>query len=159
MGYWCWSQFISSSHYLALLAWRQTRFAFGVQEQLSQRMFAVYLYQPYTFHLQRDSTQLIRNAINEVRVFAENSILPGMLLLTESLVLFGLCGLFLVVEPLGALIVVAVLWAPLRGDFITLPADISRAGGGCASTMMVCEFSACNRGWWRKRRETTWKGN
>lgn len=95
--------------FLALLAWRQARFAFGVQAQLSQRLYAVYLRLPYTFHLQRNSAQLIRNAINEVSLFTFNGILPGMLLLTEGLVLLGLCILLLIVEPLGALIVVGVL--------------------------------------------------
>jgi hypothetical protein len=33
---------------LAVLAWRQTRCAFGVQAHLSQRLFTVYLRQPYT---------------------------------------------------------------------------------------------------------------
>lgn len=95
--------------FLALLAWRQMRFAFGVQAQLSQRLFTLYLRQPYTFHLQRNSAQLIRNVISEVGVFTFNTILPGMLLLTESLVLLGLCSLLLVIEPLGALIVASVL--------------------------------------------------
>jgi ABC-type multidrug transport system fused ATPase/permease subunit len=101
--------------FLALLAWRQMRFAFGVQAQLSQRLFTLYLRQPYTFHLQRNSAQLIRNVINEVGVFTFNTILPGMLLLTESLVLLGLCSLLIVIEPLGALIVASVLGATAWG--------------------------------------------
>jgi ABC-type multidrug transport system fused ATPase/permease subunit len=95
--------------FLALLAWQQTRFAFSVQARLSQRLFMVYLRQPYTFHLQRNSAQLIRNVINETGTFTSTGILPAMMLLTESLVLLGLCGLLLVVEPLGAVIVVGIL--------------------------------------------------
>jgi ABC-type multidrug transport system fused ATPase/permease subunit len=95
--------------FLALLAWWQMRFAFGVQAQLSQRLFEVYLRQPYTFHLQRNSAQLIRNVINEVSMITGNAILPVIMLLTEGLVLISLCGLLLAVEPQGALIVVSVL--------------------------------------------------
>ena len=47
--------YLIKAAFLAFLAWRQTRFAFGVQVQLSQRLFTVYLHQPYTFHLQRNS--------------------------------------------------------------------------------------------------------
>jgi ABC-type multidrug transport system fused ATPase/permease subunit len=101
--------------FLALLAWRQTRFAYGVQAQLSQRLFMVYLRQPYTFHLQRNSAQLIRNVLSEVGLFIGNGILPGIMLLTESLVLFGLCSLLLIVEPFGALIVASVLGAAAWG--------------------------------------------
>jgi ABC-type multidrug transport system fused ATPase/permease subunit len=95
--------------FLALLAWRQTRFAFEVQAQLSRRLFSVYLLQPYTFHLHRNSAELIRNVNGEVGLFIGNGLLPGMVLLTESLVIFGLCSLLLIVEPLGALIVGSVM--------------------------------------------------
>lgn len=101
--------------FLAYLAWRQMRFAFGVQAQLSQRLFTVYLHQPYTFHLQRNSAQLIRNVISEVSMITGNGIQPYMMLLTESLVLLGLCSLLLFVEPLGALVVASVLGAAAWG--------------------------------------------
>ena len=104
--------------FLAFLAWRQTRFAYGVQVQLSQRLFTTYLRQPYTFHLQRNSAQLIRNVTGEVAMFTE-AIMSTMLVLTESLALLGIATLLLLVEPLGALIVVLVLggaaWIFYRG--------------------------------------------
>jgi ABC-type multidrug transport system fused ATPase/permease subunit len=95
--------------FLAFLAWRQTHFTFGLQTRLSQRLFTVYVRQPYTFHLQRNSAQLMRNVTSEVNIFTYSGIQTGMTLVTESLVLFGLCSLLLIVEPLGALIVVSVL--------------------------------------------------
>lgn len=95
--------------YLAFLVWWQTRFAFGVQRRLSQRLFSTYLSQPYTFHLQRNSAQLINNATGEVGIFTYKTLLPSMLLLTESLVIAGVGGLLLAVEPMGALIVAMVL--------------------------------------------------
>ena len=114
--------------FLAFLAWRQTRFAFGMQAQLSQRLFTVYLCQPYTFHLQRNSAQLIANAITEVTLFIHNGMIPGMLLLTESLVVLGLCSLLLVVEPLGALIVVGVLGTASWGFYRLTRDRITRWG-------------------------------
>lgn len=101
--------------FLVFLAWRQARFAFGVQAQLSQRLFAIYLCQPYSFHLQRNSAQLICNVINGVNAFTFSGILPGMILLAEIMVLIGLCSLLLVAEPLGALIAMSVLGAAAWG--------------------------------------------
>lgn len=95
--------------FLAFLAWRQTYFAFEVQANLSQRLFSSYLRQPYTFHLQRNSAQLLRNVINEISMFTFNGMLPATLLLTESLVLLALVLLLFVIEPVGAAVVVAVL--------------------------------------------------
>lgn len=101
--------YVIKTVFLAYLAWRQSRFAFSVQEELSQRLFTAYLRQPYTFHLQRNSAQLIHNAINEVSHLTFNGIVPGMLIVTEGLVLIGIAALLMVVEPLGAVIVVVVL--------------------------------------------------
>jgi ABC-type multidrug transport system fused ATPase/permease subunit len=94
--------------FLAFLAWRQTRFAYGVQADLSQRLFTTYLHQPYTFHLQRNSAQLIRNVTTEVGIFAD-VLIKSLNIATELLVLLGISTLLLIVEPLGTLIAVIVL--------------------------------------------------
>lgn len=95
--------------FLAFLSWREMRFAFGLQAEISQRLFATYLGQPYTFHLQRNSAELIRNIIGEVAQLIANCILPALVLVAETLVLIGLCVLLLAMEPLGALVVLAVV--------------------------------------------------
>ncbi|MDO9371974.1 MAG: ABC transporter ATP-binding protein, partial [Gammaproteobacteria bacterium] len=114
--------------FLAFLAWRQSRFAYGIQAQLSQRLFTTYLRQPYTFHLQRNSAQLIRNATREIELFTSNAVIPGMLILTEGLVLLGIASLLLVVEPLGALIVVLVLGGAAWGFHRSTRTRIARWG-------------------------------
>src|SRR5687768_9990818 len=45
--------YVVKAAFLAFLAWRKQKFAAEVQVQLSQRLFGIYLMQPYTFHLQR----------------------------------------------------------------------------------------------------------
>lgn len=106
--------------FLAVLAWRQTHFSFKIQTRLSLDLFATYLRQPYTFHLQRNSAHLIRNVTGEVTMFAGSAIQPSMILLTESMVLVGLFVLLLVIEPVGALIVMLVLGIAGAGfHFIT----------------------------------------
>jgi ABC-type multidrug transport system fused ATPase/permease subunit len=94
--------------FLAFLIWRQTQFSFDVQANLSQRLFACYLRQPYTFHLQRNSAQLLRNVTGEVSGFTA-VLTSALMLFTEIMVLVGVAVLLLFVEPLGALIVVVVL--------------------------------------------------
>lgn len=94
--------------FLGFLAWWQARFVYGLQASLSQRLFVGYLQQPYTFHLQRNSAQLIRNTINLVGDIT-NVIELGLALTAEMLVLFGISMLLLAVEPLGAVVVVTSL--------------------------------------------------
>ena len=119
--------FIKSS-YLAFLAWWQTRFAYRLQRRLSQGLFATYLAQPYTFHLQRNSAQLINTATGEVNVFTNKTLLPSMLLVTESLVLAGVGVLLLVVEPVGAVIVALVLGTASWGFHRLTRASIALRG-------------------------------
>lgn len=97
--------------FLGFLIWWQMRFAYSVMVQLSQRLFSIYLRQPYSFQLQRNSAQLIGNVTNEVGVVIGNGVLPGLALLTESLIALGICALLIAVEPIGALVVLVVLSA------------------------------------------------
>lgn len=100
--------YVVKALFLAFLAWRQACFVYGLQANLSQQLFAGYLRQPYTFHLQRNSAQLIRNTMGQVNDIS-NVIQQGLMLVTEILVLLGITTLLLAVEPLGALLVVTTL--------------------------------------------------
>lgn len=95
--------------YLAFLAWWQARFSVGLQVEISQSLFTLYLRQPYNFHLQRNSAQLIRNITGEVGQFISRAVNPVLNITSEILVLIGIVALLMVVEPLGALIVFSVL--------------------------------------------------
>lgn len=94
--------------YLAVLAWAQARFIFGLHTSLSQRLFTRYLRQPYILHLQCNSAQLIRNIVVEVNLFT-NALTAFMVLSTELLVLAGVTALLLYVEPGPTLIVMGTL--------------------------------------------------
>lgn len=119
--------YVFKTLFLAFLAWRQTWFAFGIQAELSRRLFALYLRQPYTFHLQRNSAQLIRNVVHEVSVFTSN-VLAGMTLFAETLVMIGLCGLLLVIEPLGTVTVGCVLGVAALGFHYFTRGRVARWG-------------------------------
>lgn len=95
--------------YLAFLAWLQARFTVGLRVELSQQLFAIYLSQPYTFHLQRNSAQLIRNISGQVSQFVDYGLNAMLNLIAEVLVLLSIVGLLLIIEPLGAIIVFVVL--------------------------------------------------
>jgi ABC-type multidrug transport system fused ATPase/permease subunit len=100
--------YVIKALFLAFLAWRQAHFVYALQADLSQRLFTGYLHQPYTFHLQRNSAQLIRNTMGQVGEIT-NVIQQGLMLIAEILVLLGISALLLAVEPLGALLVVSTL--------------------------------------------------
>jgi ABC-type multidrug transport system fused ATPase/permease subunit len=120
--------FLIKALFLGALAYRQASFAFGLQASVSERLFRGYLSQPYMFHLQRNSAQLIRNAINETNQFTFGAILPGMVLITETLVLVGLVALLIGFEPVGALSVM-LLGGGVGAAFYLLTKNRSRSWG------------------------------
>jgi len=91
--------------YLGFLIKLQNTFAYNVQAACSQRLFEVYLRQPYSFHLRRNSADLIRNITTESTLFSSHALVPSMLIITESLVMIGLGSLVLFIEPISAITV------------------------------------------------------
>ena len=94
--------------FLGYLSWRQGGFVAKLQIDLSSRLFAGYMRQPYAFHLQRNSAQLIFVTNAQAGAVAK-SIQQLWLLGTEGMVLGGVSILLLLVEPFGALLVVGGL--------------------------------------------------
>jgi ABC-type multidrug transport system fused ATPase/permease subunit len=97
------------SAFLLFVAYWQSRFVTATQASTSRRLFAIYLAQPWTFHLQRHSAELMRT-INESHEFSH---ICSVFLMTvsEALVLSGLVGLLLWFEPTGAIVVAGMLGA------------------------------------------------
>lgn len=124
--------YLLKNAFLAFLAWRQSAFAFAAQARVAHKLFARYLAEPYIFHVQNNSAQLIRNVTTEASLFGSHALLPGMLLVAEACVLAGIGTLLLVFEPVGAVVVGA--WSAVRpGPSIASPAHGWPAGGNCAS--------------------------
>jgi len=101
--------YLVKNAFLAFLAWRQSAFAFTAQARVAHKLFARYLAEPYIFHVQHNSAQLIRNVTTEATLFGSHALLPGMLLVAEACVLVGIGTLLLLFEPVGALVVGGVV--------------------------------------------------
>lgn len=95
--------------FLAFVAWRQARFVFSLQASLGHQLFTRYLYLPYAFHLQNNSSKLIQTVFNETAQFARGAMLPGMQFLSELMLMVGVFTLLLVIEPTGAVIVMLIM--------------------------------------------------
>ncbi len=102
------STYVVKGVFLMFLAWRQAKFSYNLSENISSELFRQYLLQPYTFHLQRNSSELIRNVTGEVSMLtgATTNLLA---LMTEGSTLFGIGIILLWLEPIGALSVIVFL--------------------------------------------------
>lgn len=94
--------------FLGYLAWAQSKFIRDIESVSSQRLFSGYLRQPYVFHLQRNSAQLLRNVTMLVSEYAQ-VMQQTLSLFAELIVAVGVSVLLITVEPVGAMLVVGVL--------------------------------------------------
>jgi ABC-type multidrug transport system fused ATPase/permease subunit len=113
--------------FLGYFAWRQNRFTSDVKAELSQRLFTIYLRQPYTFHLRNNSALLIRNVIGEASTFS-GTLTHALNFVTEGVVLTSVAALLLVVEPVGTLVVVTILGGSAWGFYHWARIRIGRWG-------------------------------
>ena len=91
--------------FLTYSGWVQGKFTANLKVNISQRLFSIYMYQPYTFHLQRNSAQLIRNVTGEVFELT-STFSAAISLLTEILIITGIGILLFIVEPVGLISVI-----------------------------------------------------
>ncbi len=78
---------------------RQFGFLYGLQKDLADRMLAGYVAAPYVFHLTRNSTDLLKNVRGEIPVLTDGVLLPGLQIVSESVVSLAVFGLLLLVSP------------------------------------------------------------
>ena len=93
--------------FLTFIAYKQGRFLTNIKASLSEKFFKIYLNKSYTFHLQTNSGELIRN-INDVN-FVLVVVRSLLKLLTEAIVLVGITVLLIYYEPYGAVASIIIL--------------------------------------------------
>jgi len=102
------SIYIIKNIFLGFTAWYKIRFTHTVGAMLSTKLFNVYLQQPYTFHLQQNSSNLIRNVLFEIGVFM-GALAALMQLFSELLIVIGLSTALILIEPFSAFVVILVV--------------------------------------------------
>ncbi|QOR65484.1 ABC transporter ATP-binding protein [Cytobacillus suaedae] len=103
--------YIIKNAYLLLFYYVQYKVIFNQRVKLSRKMFKEYLTKPYTFHLERNSSELLRNINSEVNKVFGGIVLSGFQLLTEILVIISIVTLLVYTAPLATLIAGSLLLA------------------------------------------------
>lgn len=94
--------------YLIFFTWEQASYAAEFQSKLSRLLFKKYLDQPYLFHVNRNSAELIRNTSTEVATLV-SMVQQALSFLNEIITMLGISFFLLYVEPVGAIVVVGSL--------------------------------------------------
>jgi len=99
--------YVVKTAFLVWKNWVQRGFSNAVTTRVGNELFEKYLRQSYTFHLQRNSAVMIRNAQNS-SILMGGVIDPLLLVASELLVSGGLFGLMLWFEPIGSISTILV---------------------------------------------------
>jgi len=92
--------YVVKTVFLIWSLWIQRGFSNSVTARVGRRLFEVYMHQPYSFHLSRNSAHLIRNSQNSA-VLTTGMIDPWLSILSDAFVGGGLFALLIFVEPRG----------------------------------------------------------
>jgi ATP-binding cassette, subfamily B, bacterial PglK len=92
-----------------LQTYTQVRVANAAAVDLATQLLDRYLRVPYDFHLQRNSSELIRNTTESVTEILNTVLVPAVRLFAESVLVLVLTGVLIATAPREALLAVAVL--------------------------------------------------
>jgi ABC-type multidrug transport system fused ATPase/permease subunit len=103
--------YIFKSLFLIYLGWKQAHFSANLTAQISSKLFYYYLSQDYSFHINRNSSHLLRNVQNET-TFLNAITLSAITVSIEFTVLVGVSITLFIIEPIGASILILILLLP-----------------------------------------------
>ena len=101
--------FTFKNAFIFFSTWRQTQFLYGLQARLASELVAGYLNRPYSYHLEHATPELLQKVSGEAPTLILSVLSPILWLFSEGLVVLGLFGLALWVNPIGALVIVGGL--------------------------------------------------
>jgi len=93
----------------ALITWKITYFTQMQQHRLTVRLLQQYLSQPYSFYLNRNTSELGKNILSEVNSGISGVVLQSLLVLSKVIVAIFIFGLLLLLDPIVALTATVIL--------------------------------------------------
>ena len=87
--------FVCSGLIRLLLLWMQTRASFLIGAEVSDAIYRRTLFQPYSVHISRNSSEIIAGITSKANAIAKNIMLPILTLITSFSVVLGMLFLLL----------------------------------------------------------------
>ncbi|NCG33041.1 MAG: ATP-binding cassette domain-containing protein [Proteobacteria bacterium] len=112
--------FVLKNIFLVRLSYAQYAFAYRSQVRLSRRLYERYLRSPYSFHLRRNSAELLRNVNSEALWIFNHVVVPVLIAATEALVLLGILLVLFAAAPRVTLGAMAVLGGASGGFYVLI---------------------------------------
>lgn len=89
-----------------ILLWAQTRIGFAIGADFSIQIYQRTLYQPYSIHVARNSSQVIASISTKTNAVINNTLLPILFVISSSLIFLAILSALVAIDPLVALVVI-----------------------------------------------------
>jgi len=87
-----------------LLAWASNHLAFNIGADLSIEIYRRTLYQPYSVHIERNSSDVIAGILSKVHEVIYNVLIPFVTLLSSGILIFVISSILFLINPFVATI-------------------------------------------------------
>jgi len=96
--------FVFKNFYVVISRYVKDKFVYKRFRIISFKLFSLYMLAPYTFHLNRNSSDLIRNVATESYLLAEKIMVPILNIATEIVMLITIATFLIIVEPVISIV-------------------------------------------------------
>ena len=86
-----------------LLLWAQTFLSQGIGGDFSHNIYRRTLYQPYSVHVSRNSSEIIAGVRTKADILVQNQILPSMVIVSSIMMLIAIIAALIAIEPVMAI--------------------------------------------------------
>jgi ABC-type multidrug transport system fused ATPase/permease subunit len=97
------SIFFVKTIFFIFLVWKQNVFSYQVESSIAKRLLNYYFKEKYIFHLKKNSSELLRNIVDEILAFRVYIINSSLVLLLETLVVIFICCLLIYLSSVKAI--------------------------------------------------------
>tara|TARA_B100000686_G_scaffold343630_1_gene424802 strand:- start:3783 stop:5483 length:1701 start_codon:yes stop_codon:yes gene_type:complete len=94
--------------YLTILTVKQNKFVSSITEMISNEIFSGYIYNPYSFHLKNNSSELVKNIQVELSNFTAY-LSSVIFVVSDFILLVAILGTLIYINPLGTILLVTYL--------------------------------------------------
>lgn len=111
--------YIIKNGYLLIYHYLEARFVFNRRYTFSHKLMTAYMQAPYTFYLERNSSELLRNTNNEVNIMVNNVLLP-ILKVSKELIMGVVVVLFLLLAEPTITMIISIVMGGMAGSFLII---------------------------------------
>lgn len=119
---------VLSNAFIILTRWAMERYAWGRNHSLSRRLLRSYLYRPYEYFLTRNSAELGKNILEEVKEVTDQMLKPALRGVAKAAVALFMIGFLVYFDPIVALMVSVVLGVAYSIVYLVVRGQLDRKG-------------------------------